>query len=209
MMNPWLKIPLTDYEGHMSLPSIAQAEMLAEELRLTLLKAQPESLAVIGCAGGNGFEHIDPLVTKRIVSIDINSGYIDMLKIRFSDKLPGLETYALDIQSREIPIPPVDLVFAALIFEYVDLEACFRNLCSLCQPRGHLISVIQLPSQGLPAVSQSPFSSLGALSSLMRFVSPEEIEGHATKVGFTSFSSRVIKLASGKEFQLQWFHLGA
>jgi hypothetical protein len=28
--NPWLEIPLSDYEGHMELPQIGQAEMLAE-----------------------------------------------------------------------------------------------------------------------------------------------------------------------------------
>jgi hypothetical protein len=27
---------------------------------------------VLGCATGNGFEHIDPLVTRRVVEIDIN-----------------------------------------------------------------------------------------------------------------------------------------
>jgi hypothetical protein len=27
MSNPWLHIPLVDYEGHMSLPAIGQAQM--------------------------------------------------------------------------------------------------------------------------------------------------------------------------------------
>ena len=30
MSNPWLSIPLEDYEGHMSLPAVGQAQMLAE-----------------------------------------------------------------------------------------------------------------------------------------------------------------------------------
>lgn len=30
MKNPWLDIPLDDYEGHMTLPQVAQAQMLAQ-----------------------------------------------------------------------------------------------------------------------------------------------------------------------------------
>ena len=29
MKNPWLEIPLSDYESHMSLPEVAQAQLLA------------------------------------------------------------------------------------------------------------------------------------------------------------------------------------
>ncbi len=31
MSNPWLDIPLAEYEGHMSLPTIDQADMLAAQ----------------------------------------------------------------------------------------------------------------------------------------------------------------------------------
>jgi hypothetical protein len=31
MSNPWLNIPLADYEGHMSLPAVGQAQMIAEQ----------------------------------------------------------------------------------------------------------------------------------------------------------------------------------
>jgi hypothetical protein len=37
-MNPWLEIPLEDYEGHMALPSIGQAQFLANVLG-TLVQA--------------------------------------------------------------------------------------------------------------------------------------------------------------------------
>jgi hypothetical protein len=32
MSNPWLSIPLHDYEGHMALPHVGQAKMIANEL---------------------------------------------------------------------------------------------------------------------------------------------------------------------------------
>jgi hypothetical protein len=34
--NPWLEIPLSDYEGHMATPSIRQAQLLADQLALML-----------------------------------------------------------------------------------------------------------------------------------------------------------------------------
>src|SRR5438309_637460 len=52
MGNPWLQIPLTDYEGHMSLPYVAQADLLADLFGLALQRHLPDSVAVLGCAGG-------------------------------------------------------------------------------------------------------------------------------------------------------------
>ena len=37
MKNPWFEIPLSDYEGHMDSPEVAQATLLADlfEMRVT------------------------------------------------------------------------------------------------------------------------------------------------------------------------------
>lgn len=56
MKNPWLAIPLADYEGHMALPAVGQARMLADLFESLLREFLPQSVAIIGCAGGNGFE---------------------------------------------------------------------------------------------------------------------------------------------------------
>ena len=56
MNNPWLTIPLKNYEGHMALPDVGQAKMLAIEFDELLRTYAPISAALIGCAGGNGFE---------------------------------------------------------------------------------------------------------------------------------------------------------
>ena len=36
--NPWLNIPLDDYEGHMSLPTVGQAQMIADQLDRALAR---------------------------------------------------------------------------------------------------------------------------------------------------------------------------
>jgi len=53
----------------MSAPVVAQAEMLADVLRELLERYRPRSLAVLGSAGGNGLEYVDPLVTQRVVAV--------------------------------------------------------------------------------------------------------------------------------------------
>lgn len=45
MNNPWLTIPLEDYEGHMALPDVGQAQMLANEFELLLKSHAPNSSA--------------------------------------------------------------------------------------------------------------------------------------------------------------------
>jgi len=51
MSNPWLSIPLEDYERHMSLPAVGQAQMIADQFDRALARTAPASVAVIGCAG--------------------------------------------------------------------------------------------------------------------------------------------------------------
>jgi hypothetical protein len=51
MNNPWLDVPLADYEGHMALPGIEQAQLLSDIFADVLAKFSPRSVAVIGCAG--------------------------------------------------------------------------------------------------------------------------------------------------------------
>jgi len=38
MKNPWLDIPLADYEGHMALPNVGQAQLLSDVFASALSK---------------------------------------------------------------------------------------------------------------------------------------------------------------------------
>ena len=59
-MNPWLTIPLEDYEAHMSLPAVNQAALMADILACVCDTYRPASLALLGCAGGLGLDRVDP-----------------------------------------------------------------------------------------------------------------------------------------------------
>lgn len=202
MTNPWLEIPLADYEFHMSLPAIAQAEMLAVQFSDALRRFSPESVAVIGCAGGNGFDGI-PSETKRVVGVDINPDYIASASFRYHGRIPGLEFHVADIGSGPLPFCPVDLIYAALVFEYVPLPAALGNLSRVCRPDGRLVTVLQHPSPHVHAVSPSPYTSVQALVPLMRLISPGELAGCAAASGFDLESEQALVLKSGKEFTVQ------
>lgn len=82
MRNPWLDIPLEDYEGHMSSPGVAQLKALADLFEEALNQCRPKSVAILGIAGGNGLERIDISVTNQIVGIDIHPTYLEVVRNR-------------------------------------------------------------------------------------------------------------------------------
>jgi SAM-dependent methyltransferase len=203
--NPWLNIPLSDYEGHMSLPSIGQAEMLSSQFASLLAECAPGSVAVIGCAGGNGFDRVSPDITKRIVGIDINRHYIEELSRRYAGRIPGLELHVADIQEPTLAIEPVDLIYAALVFEYVEAEPTLKSLKSICRANGVLAVVLQLPSNSVAALTPSPFTSLQILAPVMHLLSPDAFCAHAQQAGFVLKKAHTLSLPSGKNFALLVF----
>jgi hypothetical protein len=203
MRSAWLDIPLADYEGHMALPGVGQADMLATQFAQLLSRWTPESAAVIGCAGGNGFDRVDVDVTKRLVGIDINPQYIQELAYRYAATIPGLELYVRDIQEPLDGIRPVQLIYAALVMEYVEPVAVLRNLTSLCGPNAILATVLQLASTHSPPISNSPFPRLNDLAPSMHLVAPEALAASASQQGLSLLATRQIALSSGKQFVLQ------
>lgn len=209
LTNPWLSIPLADYEGHMGLPSIAQAQLLSDLLAEALAECRPESVAVLGCAGGNGLDRIDPQTTRRVVGVDLNPEYLRTAHARFHDRFPGLELHAGDVQNCSFGFDPVDLVFAALLFEYVDPNETLARIREMLSPEGRLATVVQLAGEQIPEVSPSPFTRLGELQPIMRLVPPESLHDHARANGYRRIDTRRVEAGGGKQFQVQTFCLEA
>jgi Methyltransferase domain len=209
METPWLKIPLADYEAHMALPEVAQAEFLASVFAYQLKELRPRSLAVLGCAGGNGFDRIDISLTKRVVGIDINRDYIQSVAKRYHQMFDTLDLCVLDIASDSMQLEPVDFVFAGLIFEYVEVSRALANVASLCSPGGQLVTVLQMSSPALSAVTPSPFDSLQSLAPIMKIVDPAAFAFLANEAGFEPISSSRTRLPSGKEFAIGRFEKAA
>lgn len=207
MKNPWLDIPLADYEGHMALPNVGQAQLLSDVFAGALGKYAPRSVAMLGCAGGNGFERISTKTTERVVGVDLNPHFIQQLRARFASRIPRLELFVGDVQTDEFAFAPVELVFAGLLFEYVDADAVLAKIRSMLCPGGTLLTVVQLPSATIAEITPSPFVCLGALSSVMRLVPPEALRQRAAAQGFGETEAQTVKAADSKEFRVQAFRL--
>ncbi len=205
MQNPWLTIPLADYESHMALPEIGQAQLLSDIFASILQENRPDSVAVLGCAGGNGFDRIRPEVTHRVVGLDLNPGYICQARARYEGRFPTLELFAGDVQSDEFPFEPVELIFAGLLMEYVDPATTLERIDTMLRHDGALVTVVQLPSDAAPEVTPSQYARLASLSSIMHLVLPDDLKRAALAQGLTETVAYTATSAGGKQFRVQTF----
>jgi hypothetical protein len=204
MSNPWLDIPLGDYEGHMAAAQVGQAGALADLFAEALAFRRPASVAVLGVAGGNGLDRIDSAITRRVVGVDINPLYLDAVRRRHAS-LPGLELHAADLAEQSIPLPPVQLVHAALILEHAGTGRCLDNALSLLAEDGAFSAVLQLPSRTEPTVGNTGFASLQPLASHFSFVDPALLCALLRRRGLQSVHETRRALPAGKAFWMGIF----
>lgn len=164
MSNPWLQIPLADYEGHMRSPAVQQLGALSDLFAEALAIRRPASVAILGVAGGNGLECIDSAVTQRVVGLDFNPSYLNSVRERHTS-LPGLELHCVDLAETRLQLEPVDLVHAALVFEHAGNGRCLDNAISLVAPSRALSVVLQLPGNPGQDVGSSGLASIQRLAS--------------------------------------------
>lgn len=155
MSNPWLSVPLADYEGHMKSREVRQLGALADLFAEALAERQPKSVAILGIAGGNGLDRIDSSVTRRIVGLDINHQYLLAVRQRYLS-LPGLQLRCIDLAERPVRLKRVQLVHAALIFEHAGTGQCLDNALALVSDGGAFSAVLQLPSKDAEVPSRYP-----------------------------------------------------
>jgi hypothetical protein len=204
MSNPWLSIPLEDYEGHMGSESVQQLKALSDLFKRALDLCRPESVAVLGVAGGNGLEQIDCGVTKRIVGLDINILYLDEVRRRYG-ALSGLEVHCLDLADRQLSLAPVELVHAALFFEHAGLGRSLENALSLVSPTGRLSVILQLPSETQQGVTYTPYVSIQKLRDSFSLVDVTEFERLLGEKGFQLVEKDNRSLPAGKALWLGIF----
>jgi len=205
MKNPWLQIPAEDYEKHMSHPSVMQLQMLDNVFKNILDDIDPNSIAILGCTAGNGFQHLINRELESVVGIDINFSYLAECKAWFIQDVKNLQFICADLNEIEITAESFDLVHAALIFEYVDVDVVLSKIAKWLKPGGSLTVVLQLPNEALTLVSKTPVESVNILSSFMKLVDPEWMHLKAKKYGLDEVNNYKIKLETGKNFSVLYF----
>jgi len=197
--NPWLDIPASDYENHML--EVGQSQILSTLTKKYLEKYKPERFALLGCATGNGLEHINPYITKKVFAIDVNADYLKKTNERFTNEIPGLEVIQWDIQNEGPGFKDVNLVFAGLILEYVDVKNAIMKIADTLAARGVLIIVIQR-SRGTSFVSKTKYCSLEKLSGIAHEADENEIDCITQIAGLKMLHREEIELNPQKSFVL-------
>lgn len=195
-------MPAADYEGHMGSPGVRQLEFLSRVFGELMREFEPESLVVLGCATGNGLEHIERGRVRRLVGLDINPEYLEICRKRHGERIPRLELVCEDFASFDLEAASIDFVYAALFLEYVDPESAMRKISLWLKPDGILAVVLQMPHRSGDNVSETDFASVKALEPAIRLVEPEVLGRLVREHGFSEVRSARETLASGKEFFL-------
>jgi ubiquinone/menaquinone biosynthesis C-methylase UbiE len=200
MKSIWLDIELSDYENHMALPGVAQSQYLSSCLFEVLESYKPENVAILGCSGGNGLEKIDEKKIKKIICLDINPGYLKEAENRYKSHFKNIEFVCQDIASQNFKISNMDLIYAGLIFEYVDIEPAIINISKFLNKKGILAVVLQQPHENIPEVTPSKYKSLEKLSEIFRFVPPVKLIELCEAYNIRLISQKEVQLQSGKKF---------
>lgn len=191
----------------MALPSVGQAELLASLLQRSVSAFKPDELALFGVAGGNGLEGIDSRQVSRVVALDFNPEYLALCTERHGRRFAHYEPVLHDLSQGMPAIEPVDLVFAGLLLEYLDCETFLNQLPVVLRDGGVFATVLQLPSPTLPEVTASPYTSLGKLQDVFRFVEPAAVRAALSRSGFSCCEEQRFDLETRKFFHYTCFRL--
>jgi SAM-dependent methyltransferase len=199
--NPWISIPAAVYEAHMRSPKVLQQQFLGDVFRDVLARRRPGAVAVLGCATGNGFEHIDPRVTRSVVGIDINAEYLAILVERYARGAPGFRAILCDVAACELDPGSMDLVHCALFLEYVDPRIVLAKAAKWLRGGGVMSVVLQLGSAGQEKVTDTEYKEiLQRLEPVMRLVDPDRLAELAAEAGFRRETAEIRTLETGKKF---------
>jgi SAM-dependent methyltransferase len=200
--NPWTVVPAADYEAHMGPSGADQLAPLSQLFQEVYLSAQPDRVLVPGCATGNGLEHVDPSITKRVVGVDVNLQYLGIARQRFFQLGPTLELYCAELEKFRQPAAAFDLVHAALLLEYVQPEVAVRRFAEWLAPGGTCSVVLQLPGGDAPAPANR---AMQIISKAMHFVEPAELTRLMAAHGLAKRREKQVAVKHGKSLWLGVF----
>ncbi len=195
--NPWTVVQAGDYERHMGPEGVDQLAPLSAIFQEVYLAAQPDRVLLLGCATGNGLEHVNPAVTQKVTGVDVNLQYLGIARQRFMHLGAKLELFCAEAEKFRAAPQAYDLVHAALIFEYLHPEPLVRRIAEWVAPTGSCSVVLQLPGGDAPPPANR---AMQIISKAMHLVDPVELtrlcEGH----GLALRREKRIPVKHGKTF---------
>lgn len=201
--NVWATIPLEDYEKHMAHGTVGQMQLLNHLTKKYYQLLLPKTVLLVGVSGGNGLEHIDNKLTRKVIGVDINRQYLDETSNRYARKITGLELVNADVRTYRQKLMPADFIWAALILEYTGMTSFFEFTKNNLAKAADLIISIQ-SNNGVQSVSASGVDSIKTLGSVFHLIEPQELLKVSADFGFILRNSEENFLPNGKS--IKTFH---
>jgi ubiquinone/menaquinone biosynthesis C-methylase UbiE len=196
--NPWLQIPIEDYERHMS--AVGQSALLRKTFARVYAERRPRRLAVLGCTSGIDLQNVDVRLTETVVGVDINPRYLEAARLRLGALGQRLHLVQGDVLEVELPPVEFDLVHVALLLEYVDPRRLFARVRRWLAPDGVCSVVTQEPNPSISPVSKTAYASLELLADRMVLRTASEVAKIAETAGLHLLDQRPFRLPTGKAF---------
>jgi hypothetical protein len=179
-------------------PQVGQLQRLHDITREQLAAYPSRVVGVLGVAGGNGLDLIDPEATDAVYGYDIHPSYLQVCETRYrpvlGDRLHLIETKV----DRSLTIERVDLLIANLIIEYVGVDEFVAFATLNARSFGVLSCVIQRNDTEGFVSSTDYSSSFDGLASVASDVEPETLASKMADAGFAALDSCEYPLPNGK-----------
>lgn len=200
MENPWLGIQLKTYEEHMSSECVCQLQTLMEITKHQLEDYMHERVSILGIAGGNGLENINPEKVKKVYCYDINKYYLETCKVRYTHLKDVLELICCDLNDGTIEMPQTDLILCNLIIEYIGVQPFVQLILkNILQVK--IISCVIQKNNNNQFVSSSEFTrAFDPLMEIHHNILEEELINGFFKIGFRCIKEEKYSLPNSKEF---------
>lgn len=199
MTNPWQDISLSDYEQHMQLDSVRQLQTMNRIMQSQFSDYPHGTLMILGVAGGNGLDHIEPGDYTHVVGVDVNAEYLEETARRYPQLLDMLICRQADLTNADdvATLPGADTIVANLLIEYIGYD-CFKRTVRHVQPT-HISCVIQInPQDGW--VSDSPYlHAFDKLEQVHHQMDGAALTNSLSSIGYTKISEFDYPLPNGKK----------
>lgn len=182
----------------MGLETVGQLQALSRIMKEQFERfPEASTVAVLGVAGGNGLKHCCGRF-EEVYGIDINEEYLSACQERYGPMLDErLKLLNMDLTKAEVELPPVDLVIADLVIEYLGVKAFCAKICQT----KYVSCVIQRPDAKLDFVSTSPYQqSFQSIGKLHQDVDRRSLVKGLDGQGYELVSEEIIQLPNGKSF---------
>lgn len=163
------------------------------------------AIGILGVAGGNGLDLIDPRTTDVVFGYDINADYLAACEARYRDGLGDRLHLIEACIDRFLRIERVDLLIANLVIEYVGVEEFASFAAANARSIGVLSCVIQRNDAAGFVSSTDYASSFDILASVSSDIEPETLESALLDAAFVAVRRCEYPLPNGKTLIRQDF----